>query len=240
MCILLCVDTYWYALVLAFCRFLNTPNLELFFQHSFVNQPLFESVNFCEMTRNWFEVVPSKYTFRSGIKLEFDGLVFEGRFVWRSWELKDGEIPGFICSDVTVIATAVPEEINLYREFPRSLDSCSRIIMMWDQFLSREREGPYAVSLFLFGGGMYTCWDVPRMVDKRGIPQTMMSRLCGMLRSESSSGRSGAMLRFFPGKEFDFPNEKQWYWTGRSYSVVNCQMVKWYLKISGHMCCISS
>lgn len=99
----------------------------------------------------------------------------------------------------------------------------------------QERDCPYAVSLFLFGGGMYTCWDVPRMLDKRGIPQTMMSRLCGMLRSESFSGRSGAMLRFFPGKEFDFPNEKQRYWTGRSYSVVNCQMVKWYLKIFGQV-----
>lgn len=129
------------------------------------------------MTRNWFEVVPSKYTFRSGIKLEFDGLVFEGRFVWRSWELKDGEIPGFICSDVTVIATAVPEEINLYREFPRSLDSCSRIIMMWDQFLSRKGRVPMQFLCFCLEGvctrvDLHRVWDVPRiMLDKRGIQQ---------------------------------------------------------------------
>ena len=35
----------------------------------------------------------------------------------------------FAVNDI-VIATTVPEEINLYHEFPRSLDSCSRIIMM--------------------------------------------------------------------------------------------------------------
>lgn len=30
------------------------------------------------MMRWLFSVVPSKYTFRSGVKLEFDGLLFEG------------------------------------------------------------------------------------------------------------------------------------------------------------------
>ena len=36
------------------------------------------------------------------------------------------------------------------------------------------------------------------------LPQTTSSRLCGMLRSESSSGCSGAMLSFSQGKRSTF------------------------------------
>lgn len=54
--------------------------------------------------------------------------------------------------NATVIATTVPEEINLYREFPRSLDSCSRIIMMWDQFLSRKGIVPMQFLCFCLEG----------------------------------------------------------------------------------------